>query len=52
LPGFILGTGACRKVGKGLGGNVQPYIFIANKYVCYLLRPKALLIDNVVIEKN
>ena len=26
LPGFILGTRACRKVGKGLGGNEQQYI--------------------------
>ena len=26
LPGFILGTGACRKVGESLSGNEQPYI--------------------------
>ena len=25
LPGFILGTGACRKVGESLGGNEQVF---------------------------
>jgi hypothetical protein len=35
LPGFILGTCALRKVGKGLGGNEQPY-FGAATFVQYL----------------